>query len=232
MVSVISFKHVSFVAALFLFSCESGSADEKPEDKAAATADTVVQDTRVNIKRQLQDNTDSTTLLLSEAQKAELSKDPQKLQQYRADFAEHLPKPHNWVNDFDDLFTRKQESSLNELISGFEKESGMQMAVVTLDTFSMSRDHTSDAALNIYNAWGIGTKERNDGLLVTVVKGYGYMRINTGSGTQQILSDATADSIMRASFFPSFADSNFYKGTRTGLNALMSYMRPNVSKIK
>jgi uncharacterized protein len=229
----ISLKLLSFAAVLFLCSCVGKSEDDTTGDTKTDTTASITQQTRVNFKQHLEDKKpDSATLLLSKEQKAEFTKDPQKVAQYRAGIADHLPIPKNWVNDYDDLFTAKEEENLNGIISGFEKESGMQIAVITLDTFCIAKENIENAGLKIFNTWGLGTKEKNDGLLITIIKGYGYMRMNTGSGTQQILGDVTADSIMRAAFFPSLAKMEFYKGTVTGVNALIGYLRPNVSKIK
>jgi uncharacterized protein len=237
MVPGISLRLLSFAAVLFLFSCGETNEDDTESQPADTTtqkiADTAVQAIRANLKDHINDTgTKNITLLLSKEQRDEFSKDPQKVAEYRNGIADRLPRPHNWVNDYDDLFTQKQEDNMNRIIAGFEKESGMQIAVITLDTFCIAKEHVSDAGLQIFNTWGIGTKEKNDGLLIMMVKGYGYMRMNTGSGTQQIMSDQAADSIMRAAFFPSLKDGNFYKGTLTGLNAVISYLRPNTGKIK
>jgi uncharacterized protein len=225
----ISYRSILVVTILILSSCSDTGDEETPIQITAAAP----KDTTKNIKENFgSQQNDSTALTLSAAEKTAMARDEQMLRQHRVIVRNNFPKPANWVNDFDNLFTEQQEDDLNSIISGFEKKSGMQIAVVTLDSFSVSKDDASGIGLKIFNAWGVGTKKKNDGLLITIINNYGYMRINTGTGTQQILNDQSADSIMRAAFFPSFAKGELYKGTLTGVNALISYLQPRAALIK
>lgn len=143
------------------------------------------------------------------------------LQSFRKTFWENLPKPNGYVNDFENLFTNIEETTLDSLVGDFEKRTTVQMAVVTIDTIMTSADSLDALTLRIGNVWGVGQKDKNNGVVIGICRGYRKMRIQNGYGIEKILSDNETKQIVDTAFIPSFREGKYFKGTFNGLKTLM-----------
>lgn len=88
------------------------------------------------------------------------SKKSVSLESYRQVFWDNLPKPHNWTNDYENLFSKEEETKLNQIISDFEKETTVEIAIVTIDTFKVSKEKLEDLSLHIAEL-GVLVKKKN-----------------------------------------------------------------------
>ena len=59
---------------------------------------------------------------------------------------------------------------LTQLVSDFEDYSGVQIALVTLDSTDVSKDDFEDFTLRLANTWGVGDSVLNNGIVVAVCK--------------------------------------------------------------
>ncbi len=98
--------------------------------------------------------------------------DNQRLTISRKLFWDHLPKPSRWINDYEGMFTDAEKDSLNTIISRFEKETGFEIAIITLDTICVSRNNFDELILHFANTWGVGKKETNNGITIGISRGY------------------------------------------------------------
>lgn len=128
-----------------------------------------------------------------------------------------FPVPIGWVNDFDHIYTPQQAQSLDSLAGSCNRRTSVQIAIVTLDTLCSSRDSFSAYTLKLANVWGVGQKEKNNGLLIGISKGYRLIRIEVGYGLEALLSNDTAKAIIDRDITPAFKNGNYYEGTRAGL---------------
>ncbi|HSD85459.1 MAG TPA: TPM domain-containing protein, partial [Anaerolineae bacterium] len=90
-----------------------------------------------------------------------------------------------YVNDFASLLTTEHTASLRSLFSELKTENGVEIVVVTLD--SIHDYATGDASIesfatNLFNTWGIGTAQKNDGVLILVAWKDREVRIEVGAG--------------------------------------------------
>jgi len=144
------------------------------------------------------------------------------LQEYRQHFRDSPPKATGWTTDMERLFTDAQKLHLDSLIRDYEKKTTVEIAIVTLDTNATSTDKFDDLALHISNTWGVGKKDKNNGVTICISKGYRRMRICNGYGIEKILSDDETKDIVDNDFIPSFKAGDYYKGTLLGLAAIMA----------
>ena len=133
----------------------------------------------------------------------------------------NIPKPVGRVNDFEKIYTRKEIKILDSLISGFEKKTTIQIAVITIDTSMIDEKNMDDWTLEVMNTWGVGQKDKNNGILIGISKGYRHMRIQNGYGIEKILTDNETKKIIDKEFIPFFKKAKYFEGTLTGLKALM-----------
>ena len=152
------------------------------------------------------------------------SKKSVSLESYRQVFWDNLPKPHNWTNDYENLFSKEEETKLNQIISDFEKETTVEIAIVTIDTFKVSKEKFEDLSLHIARTWGAGKKEKSNGILIAVSKGYRQIRIQNGDGIALVLSDEETAEILQNQFFPYFKKDEYFEGTQAGLLKIMELL--------
>ena len=136
-------------------------------------------------------------------------------------FNDTLPTAKNYVSDYDNIFTPQQEDSLNQLIHLFENQTSHQIAVVSFDTAMVTKKNFEDLTLQLANAWGIGFKHQNNGILIGICAGYKIIRIQNGRGVEKILSDSATKKIIDSSFIPYFKEANYFSGTLNGVKAII-----------
>jgi len=144
---------------------------------------------------------------------------------YRQDFWDHLPQPTGWTNDFDDLFTDEETARLDGMISLFERETDVQLCIVTLDSLCTSARRFDSLAVHIANVWGVGAKNKNNGITICISKAYRRVRICNGDGVKHVLSDAATKRILDTHFIPAFKQRQYFQGTWDGVNALITAMK-------
>src|SRR5687767_2420221 len=80
-----------------------------------------------------------------------------------------LPDYVGFVNDFEDILSSEQEEELNKIIIESERQTTNQIAIVTVESiapYSSMKDFATDLA----NKWGVGQKEKDNGLVIVVSK--------------------------------------------------------------
>jgi uncharacterized protein len=75
--------------------------------------------------------------------------------------------------------------------------------------------------MRVAEAWKIGRKGVDDGIVVVIAKSDRAMRIEVGYGLEGAVPDATAKRLIEEEFIPKFREGDFYSGLRAGLDRLM-----------
>jgi uncharacterized protein len=135
-----------------------------------------------------------------------------------------LPKPHGFVNDYENIYTDRDEAVLDSLIRAFEKKTTIQIVVITFDTTMTTRDSLDALTLYIGNAWGVGQKGKNNGVAIGISRGYRRITIRNGYGIEMILTNEETKQIIDTAFIPDFRESRYFEGTSKGLLELMSIL--------
>lgn len=147
------------------------------------------------------------------------------LAMFRQIFWDNLPKPINRTNDYEDLYSDEEQNNLNEIISKFELETTIEIALVTIDTTKTTKDKFEDLSLHIAKTWGIGKKDKDNGVLIAISKGYRKIRIQNGNGIEKIITDNETKEIIDNFFIPDFKKGNYYDGTLKGLVELINLLK-------
>lgn len=140
----------------------------------------------------------------------------------------HLPNPTNWTNDFENLYTDNQENQLNKIIAEFEKETSIEIAIVTLDTTFTSKENFELFTLQLAKSWGVGKKEKNNGILIAISRGYRKMRIQNGYGIEILISDKETKTFLDEHFIPYLKQNLYFDGTLNGLTKLINLLRQKI----
>lgn len=143
----------------------------------------------------------------------------------RQKFWKILPKPYNWTNDFEEIFTDYEESKFNQIITDLEKETTVEITIITLDKMKVSHEKFEDLTLHIAKVWGIGKKDKSNGILIAISKGYRQIRILNGDGITPILSDEETLEIIQNQMIPYFKKDEYFEGTQTGLLKIIELLK-------
>jgi uncharacterized protein len=131
------------------------------------------------------------------------------------------PQAKGFVNDFAHIFTEEERWLLDSLITEHEKATTNEIAVITFDTIPISKEEFYPYTLGLANKWGIGKKEKNNGIAICLCIKMHKIRIQNGRGIEKLLSDETTKKIIDSIISPEFKNASFFEGTKKGLLALI-----------
>ncbi|MCU1274709.1 MAG: hypothetical protein JWO48_2140 [Bryobacterales bacterium] len=104
-------------------------------------------------------------------------------------------KPEGYVSDFAHVIDGQSKAQLESYCATVERSTGVQMALVTLQT--LEGEPIEDVANTIFRAWGVGHKGKNDGIMLFLVTGDRRSRLEVGYELEPTLPDGFAGSILR-----------------------------------
>lgn len=137
---------------------------------------------------------------------------------------QEVPNPRvvygGWVTDMANILTPEDKSTINQIISEYERETGTEIAVVTVEDTSPSLTPRYFAT-QLFKYWGVGKKNINNGVLFFVSQAERRVEIITGYGIEATLSNYQVKQIINSKIIPSFKQHNFSEGTLIGTQALI-----------
>ena len=138
------------------------------------------------------------------------------------DFPER-PQPPKIVNDFASILSDAEEQQLERKLVRFDRETSSQIAVVTLN--DLRGYAIDDYAFRLGEQWGIGMKEKDNGILMLISPKRQKVTIATGYGLEGAVPDAIAQRIIDNELAPSFKKGNYYQGIDQGTSVLFDITR-------
>ena len=144
---------------------------------------------------------------------------------FTAAFAQDFPErsnPPKLVNDFAGVMTSDEVNALEQKLVAFNDSNSTQIAIVTLK--SIEGYDIADYAFKLGEKWGIGQKEKDNGILVLIAPNDRKVFIATGYGNEEYVTDAMSRRIIEEKFKPAFKNNNFYQGLEDGTNAIIDLL--------
>jgi uncharacterized protein len=132
-----------------------------------------------------------------------------------------------WVTDMADILSDRTEAKLNRLISNLEQTNGTEIAVVTVPETTPA-ESPKTFATQLFNYWGIGKAEANNGVLFLISTGDKRVEIETGYGVETILPDAQVGNIIDTKVIPQYNQGNYDRGTFDGTEAIIAAIDSSV----
>jgi uncharacterized protein len=93
------------------------------------------------------------------------------------------------------VLDQQSRAQLEAYCGRVEQATGVQMAIVTIDT--LDDQPIEDVANTLYRKWGIGKKGKNEGIMLLVAIKDHKDRIEVGYGLEPILPDGFVGSVLR-----------------------------------
>ena len=127
------------------------------------------------------------------------------------------------MNDYANVLTAQQRADLERRLGEYEAQTTHQIVVLTVP--SLQGELIEAYSLRMANAWKLGRKDADNGVLLTVAPLDSKARIELGVGMSRFVSDATVARIMREAMIPHFRDRQFANGIEAGVERLMTECR-------
>lgn len=137
---------------------------------------------------------------------------------YSADAEPYPQSTDLHINDFAEVIDQETETTARVALATLLGETGIEMTVVTIrsrDDFDASAS-IETFARGLFNDWGVGDAENNDGILVLVATADRETRIQLGSAYDQAY-DVIAQDIINTSMVPEFREGRFTEGIENGV---------------
>jgi uncharacterized protein len=117
--------------------------------------------------------------------------------------------------------------TLDSLVSAFERRTTVEISVATISSKMVKSEDFEDYSLVMMKTWGVGKKEKNNGILIAISPDLRRMRIHNGYGIENVLTDAKTRYIIDNSFIPKFKEGKYFEGTRDGIIAIIQELKQN-----
>ncbi len=119
------------------------------------------------------------------------------------------PTDEFYVNDYSGVLSKDTVSTLVEKGKHLREENGVQVVAVIVDNYI--GDSLDSYANEVFNDFGIGSKDDNNGVLLIVAVDDGDVRIEVGDGLSGQISDSKAGRILDEIFMPPAMDGDLDK---------------------
>ena len=130
-----------------------------------------------------------------------------------------VPPLKTRVTDLTGTLSAQQQGELEARIAAYESRRGGQIAVLLLPT--TKPEEIEQYAIRVAEAWKIGRKKVDDGLILVVAKDDRRLRIEVGYGLEGAIPDSVAKRVIDERITPRFRDGDFYGGVRDGMDQLI-----------
>ncbi len=128
-------------------------------------------------------------------------------------------KPQGYVNDWANLLSPSTRTKLEDRLRAFEEKTGNQVVVVIFP--SLEGQSLEDFSIRLAEAWKIGQKGKDNGVIFLIFWKDRKMRIEVGYGLEGVLPDIVAGQIIRDVVAPYFQKGDARGGINAGVNAIM-----------
>lgn len=133
--------------------------------------------------------------------------------------APEFPKLDARVVDTAGLLSASTRESLISELAAHERATSNQVVVVTVT--SLQGYSIDDFGNQLGRHWGIGQKERDNGVLLIVAPNERKVRIEVGYGLEGVLTDALSHNIIQTVILPQFKKGDMPQGIVDGARTIM-----------
>ena len=133
------------------------------------------------------------------------------------------------VSDPENILSPESIEEINRMLSLLEDSTGIQSMVVMLQ--SIGGEDIFEFAHSLFRHWGIGSNERNEGLLVLYVSDQRKIRFTTGYGLEGPMPDAVCKRIQERYMLPHFRKGDTDRGMTEGVAAIVKVLDGSMENI-
>lgn len=130
------------------------------------------------------------------------------------------PQPARLVNDFAKILDPSETEALEQKLVAYYDSTSTQIAIVIFET--LDGYPIEDYAFKLGEKWGIGQKDKDNGLLMLVSFNEKKIFIATGYGMEGAIPDIEAKRIISDIIAPDFRKGNYYSAFDNATNEIIA----------
>lgn len=134
-----------------------------------------------------------------------------------------IPKKQTSVYDQAEMMRGSEVKILEEKLIKYYDTTSTQIVVLTIK--SLQGREIAMYATDLAHKWGIGGKEKDNGVLILASKDDRKITIRTGYGVEHLLTDALSRRIIENIITPEFKKGNFYAGFDKATSVIIQIMQ-------
>ncbi|WEK46607.1 MAG: TPM domain-containing protein [Candidatus Andeanibacterium colombiense] len=132
------------------------------------------------------------------------------------------PRPDKAVYDGANIIPDADEAALDQQLGAYVAKTGNAVIVATVP--SLDGDTIETYAPKLYETWGIGSKERDTGVLLLVAPNERKVRIEVGYGLTPYITDILSGRIIANDITPRFKQGDYAGGIDAGVSAIVTQL--------
>jgi uncharacterized protein len=135
--------------------------------------------------------------------------------------------PSDYVTDYTNTLSGDQILEISTILGNIEKEKGFQVGVVMVDKMEDEfgrADYIEHFTTKLYERLGLGSKEKDEGVLWLISKEDREMRMEVGYGLESLLTDGVTKNIQDNFARPQFKSENYYFGIKTSVEQIQNVL--------
>jgi uncharacterized protein len=133
-----------------------------------------------------------------------------------------IPYLSGRVVDQAGILSKHARERLAVMLQAHERATGNQIVVLTAPT--LGGESVEDYSVRVFEEWKLGSRDKDNGVLILVVPQDRRIRIEVGYGLEGTLTDATASRIIRDLMTPRFREGNYDVGIEAGVTAVIQIL--------
>lgn len=126
------------------------------------------------------------------------------------------------INDGAGIIPAEARARIEGRLGTHEARTSDQVVIATVR--SLQDTSIEDFANRLYRHWGLGQKDRNNGVLLLVAPAERKVRIEVGYGLEGALTDALSKVIITTAIAPRFKAGDFGGGIEAGVDAILNIL--------
>lgn len=135
---------------------------------------------------------------------------------------DNLPKVHlqnkmQYVCNPAGILSQAACDSIDSMLYALEQQTGIETVVAVVP--SIGEEDCFNFCHQLLNKWGVGKKDKNNGLVILLVTDQRCIQFYTGYGLEGVLPDAICKRIQTRYMIPYLKDGNWDAGMVAGLKA-------------
>ena len=134
-----------------------------------------------------------------------------------------VPKLQGHVNDYANMISPSAKAGLEKELKSFEQTDSTQIVILTIP--SLEGEVIEEFSIKAAEAWKVGQKGKDNGIIITVAKQEKKIRVEVGRGLEGKLTDLAAGRIVDLVIKPKFKRGDFDGGFVAGVHSLIDTTR-------
>jgi uncharacterized protein len=133
------------------------------------------------------------------------------------------PKPARLCNDFSGTLTTEEQNGLEAFCVALDRETSVQLCLVVVK--EMDGIEVSDFANRLFERWGIGRAQQDDGVLLLMSLTERKIRIENGYGLESVLTDARSRRLIEQDIVPAMRSNGLAAALHAGAQGIAAIVR-------